>query len=518
MAELIREQIFLDQHIATGDVQIMLEGDIIVPDTKPDLAVLLQTDEKITISRTEASTDRVNYVGELGISILYIAKEVGKTVQATELTRSIDDFVNIEGVTKDMWVRARAEIVNIDYRIVNDRKVNYRAVVNISVKPETSNAHEVVVHINDVPDNQLLKSTLNISRTAGNTTDRFHIKDQLTLPSTKPTIAQVLQVSANITSRDIRPQAGHINISGEVLVTTLYRADTEDSLLEILESELPFNGTIDVNGAKEDMLADVALQILEQNATIRPDEDGEDRILDLEFTIGTDIKVYHSETITVLADAYEINKSLNFTKTPVSYPQLVCVNRNQALIKGPATLPEGTPDMLQIFKIKGQVHMDDIRTTADKVTVEGAINADILYVAGSDDAPLASFSTVIPYRQVIEAKGATEDMEVSLTASIDHIAFSLLSPRETEARFQLTFNTQVVNTFHSNLITEVDVVDTPPEVLANQPSLRVYICQPGDSLWKIAKRFNVAINDLIEINDLEPEEKIVPGKKLLMVK
>lgn len=518
MAELIKEQVFLDQSVGKEEVQIMLEGDLIVPDIKPDMALLLQTDERVIIDRTEAGTDRVNYVGRLNLSVLYVAKEMHKSVQAIHLTRELDDFINLEGVSKDMWVRAKAEISNIDYRVVNDRKVNYRAIITITAMAERSDAHDMVVHIADVPQSQLLKASLNVNRTIEHRVDRFQVKDQVILPQAKPNLREVLQVTAGISGRDIRIGEGRVNLSGELMLTTLYRGDAEDSLIEFLESEIPFNGPIDVSGAKDSMLADVNLQVLDQHITIRPDEDGEDRILEIEVSVGVEMKVYSTETVTILEDAYSINQQLSFAKTTVRYPHLICLNRNQTPVKEVVTLGESAPDMLQIFRVKGHVHVDDVRVLEDKIVVEGAINTDILYVAESDATPLAGYRTVLPYRQTIEAKGAAPGMTVNLDAAIDHTSFNMLTPRETEVRLSLTFNTTVIKEEETDIIGDIEINDIDPETLLNQASMTVYIARPGDSLWKIAKRYNTPIDELLAINEMEHPGKLVAGQKLLMLK
>ena len=518
MAELVKEQVFLDQSVGREEVQIMLEGDLIVPDTKPDMAVLLQTEEKVIIDRTESSADRVNYVGRLEISLLYVAKASDKSVHSIALSRAIDDFLNLEGVNKDTWVRAKAEIANIDYRVVNDRKVNYRAIVNVSAIAEKSDAHDMVVHIHDVPENQLLKTNLNINRSIDHKIDRFLVKDQISIPASKPNIRDVLQAAVTITNQDVRLQSGQMVLSGELLVTTLYRGDTDDSLIEFIETEIPFNGAIEVSGAQDDMFADVHLQALDHHITIRPDDDGEDRLLEIEASVGVEAKVYSTETLSILEDAYSTNQQLSLTKTQIRVPRIVCHNRNQTPVKDVVALGTSSPDMLQVFRVKGQAHMDDVKILDDKIVVEGAINTDILYVAGNDDTPLSSYRTVIPYRQVIEAKGALPDMRVNVDTSIDHVAFNMLSPRETEVRFQLTFNTQVVEEEETNIIGNIEFTDLDPETLANQASMTVYIVQPGDTLWKIAKRYNTPLDELIAINDIEHPSRIVPGQKLLILK
>jgi len=240
--------------------------------------------------------------------------------------------------------------------------------------------------------------------------------------------------------------------------------------------------------------------------------------LDIEISIGVEMKVYSAETLPILADAYSINQQFTFAKSVVRYPNIVCINRNQTPVKEVVTLAEASPDMLQIFRVKGQVIVDDMQVIDDKVVVEGAVNTDILYVAESDETPLASYQTVVPFRQVVEAKGAMPGMKVSVATSIDHVAFNMLSPRETEVRFQLTFGTQVISEVETGIISDVEIGEMDPELLAAQPSMTVYIVQPGDSLWKIAKRYNTSLDTLVAINELESPGKIAVGQKLLMLK
>jgi len=266
------------------------------------------------------------------------------------------------------------------------------------------------------------------------------------------------------------------------------------------------------------MFADVNLQVMDHHVQIRQDDDGEDRVLEIEVSVGVQLKVYSTDILPILEDAYCINQHLTLAKTLVRFPRLVCLNRNQTPIKEVVTLGNSSPNMLQVFRVKGNAYLDEIKVMEDKVVVEGAITTDILYVAESDAAPLGSFRAVIPFRQVIEAKGARPAMRVSVDASIDHAAFSMHTERETEVRFMLTFNTQVIEEEEARIIHNIEFADISPETLAGMASMTVYIVQQGDTLWKIAKKFNTAIDELLAVNDIEHPGKITPEQKLLILK
>jgi hypothetical protein len=430
----------------------------------------------------------------------------------------IDDFINLDGVTRDMWVDAKAELANIDYKMLNDRKINYRAVINVSVGAEYTDVRDVVVNIDDVPENQLLKSTLHLNKTVENKLDHFTVKDQITLPSSKPNIQDIIQCSTQISNKDIRIASGRVSISGELYVSTLFKGDSDENLVEFIENEIPFNGSVDVAGVSDEMFADVTLTVEDQYVQVRPDSDGEDRILDIEVSVGVILKVYNTVKMEILEDAYSIDQRLDIVKDKVCYPKLVCRNRNQTTIKEVIQIDNSCPDVLQIFKVKGHVLLDDIKIIEDKIIVEGAIQADMLYLAESDDTPLYSFGGVIPYRQVIETKGSTPDMSVNLDISIDHVAFNMLSKRETEVRFLLTFNTQVLEEKTVGVVSDIEFNELDPSVLDDMSSMTIYVVQPDDSLWKIAKRYNTGIDELLSVNEIENPAKIIPGQKLLILK
>ena len=45
----------------------------------------------------------------------------------------------------------------------------------------------------------------------------------------------------------------------------------------------------------------------------------------------------------------------------------------------------------------------------------------------------------------------------------------------------------------------------------------MYFIKPEDTLWSIAKQFNIKKDLLIRINELE-DEKLIPGEKLYIIR
>ena len=516
--ELIKERIVLEQKIGRNTTQVLLEGDIIVPDVKPDMSVALQTDARVCIDKFDASTDRVSFMGRLEISVLYLGRGSAKPVHSMSMVAPVDDFINIDGVTREMWVEVTAELTNIDYKMVNDRKINYRAVVDVSVSCECTEEHEVVVNIGSVPINQLLKTSLAINRRVENRADKITVAESLAIPAGKPNIGGLLQTHVTLGRQDVRVSSGKVTINGELNITSLYNEQADGALVEIVENEVPFSGVVDIDNAREDMIADVLLTVQHVNAQVAVDADGEDRVIDIDVTIGVMAKVHSVENLEVLEDAYCIDEELEIVKTPVKYPRLVCRNKNQSPFKEVVQLPAGAPQMLSILRVSGKPIIDDCKVMDDKVVVEGIIIADILYVAENDDIPLYSHKTILPFRQLIDTKGSAPGMTVAMDLSNDHVGFNMLSTTEVELRFLLSFSIQVIDERQFNMITDITFNEIEPAKLGSMASIVLYVVQKGDTLWNIAKKYNTSIDSLLQLNDLENPKTLEQGQKLILLR
>jgi hypothetical protein len=516
--ELAKEKITLNRNVGTRTTQILAEGDIIVPDIKPDMAYILKTDASVFFDKTDIAADRVGFSGKLTINALYLAKGEDKPVHSISSAARLEDFVNIEGVSKDDWVELKCGIVNIDYKMLNDRKINYRAVIDASVSVEGRAEYDAVADIAGLPANQLKRRALSVKRSVDNKEALFPVKSELAIPPGKPNIREILQSRVSIANKEVRVGNGRVSVSGDVIVSPLYKGDDDENIIEFVEHEAPFSDFIDISGARENMYADVTLKPSEQYAQAKANSDGEDRLIDCEVAVAAAVKLFEQGEVSVLEDAFIVNKTLNFKKERVSYPNLVCRNRNQCPVKEIVEIPQGCPDILQIFHVTGAAILDEVKVSDDKVSAEGVVETDVLYVAKSDDSPLYNCKTAIPFNQIIETKGARAGMDVTIDTSIDRAGFNMLSDREMEIRFLLSLNASVVDRSETEIITDVEFDDIDPAIIESAPGLTIYVVQRGDTLWSIAKRYNTSIEDVSAINDIEDPDKIKAGQKLIILK
>ena len=122
----------------------------------------------------------------------------------------------------------------------------------------------------------------------------------------------------------------------------------------------------------------------------------------------------------------------------------------------------------------------------------------------------------MPFRHSIDLKGVSIDKKADVRVDVDDISCNTNSVRDVEVKLTLQLDVEVMDEQEIDIIMDMIEQDIDPEVLMNMPSLIIYIVQNGDTLWKIAKKYNATIEELTTINDIENPEKLYPGQKLII--
>ena len=72
------------------------------------------------------------------------------------------------------------------------------------------------------------------------------------------------------------------------------------------------------------------------------------------------------------------------------------------------------------------------------------------------------------------------------------------SGNDIEAKMSIDILTNIQNVLDFNIIDKIEDGDLD---FSNIDSINVYIVKPGDSLWKIAKKYKTSIDKIVKINE-----------------
>lgn len=517
--EAVTEKISLSSRGKGETIQILTEGDMIVPDINPDIYQILKTDEDVIIDSVRAEQGRICFTGRIVVSVLYYGRKTEQPISYMRAEFPISDCISAEGVTEDTEADVTAEIIHTDYRLVNDRKINMKAVTSAEGSWTGSRTEDV---LEDVKGDSFLQSKtgeINIGNVKERTEEEFIVREELKLPAGNPDIAEILETTADICRREIRFSGSQAQIRGEFKICVIYIGAGETPAIESAEFTVPFSGSVEVPVSEGENYYIVRMKPTKVKAETSADENGEARNIDTEITVNAVIKSFGSSTEKVLEDAYSLSAPLNIERTEADYIELCGRNRAQGSFRGTAVVEEGQPDIMQVVKVWGNLRNTGTEVKENSVVSTGTADVKVMYIAKDDERPLSVIETAIPFSQEIEIRGAEEGMTADVVTEIEDISVSLLSEREAEIRMVISFDTVVCENKKCSLICGIGESDED-DGWKNPAGAVIYTVKKGDTLWEIAKKYNTTVDDIMAINGekIENKDMIYPGQRLLILK
>lgn len=515
--ELIKTNIHMNKLKCKTDIQFTFDDDFNVPDVKPDISKIIKEQGQIEITDMKAMNGKIMVRGTLKFIVLYISEDGNRPIHNIVGEIPFDEVVNMDEACGEDNIIYRWAIEDLTTSIINSRKLSVKSIVMFSFMAENVYDEATAVGVEGDETVQYIKRKVDLTQLALNKKDTYRIKDELNLPSNKPNIFEILYNDVSLRNTDVRLLEDKINLKGEILLFVLYIGEDEENTIQYIETELPFSGTIDCNGCREEMISDIDININSKELEVKPDSDGEERVVGLEVVLDLDLKAYEDEEIEILSDVYSTSKELIPIVGEAFYEHLVMKNNSNVKVVDQLKVPLNEARVLQICNASGVVKIDDTVIVENGLEVMGVIESQILYITEDDLRPMNSIKSIIPFTQVVEIKGINQDSIYRIKPNLEQINVMMLDGEELEVKAIVNLDAIVFDKLKETIITDMEVEDIDLEKLQEMPSIIGYIAKHGDTLWQIAKQYYTTMDTIKEMNDLA-QDNISPGDKLLILK
>ena len=148
------------------------------------------------------------------------------------------------------------------------------------------------------------KKTMRVLSLVIHKKDTMRLKEEITLVSNKPNIAELLWYTTEVRGLDLRPEENSVKAKGELFIFALYTGDDESGTLQWIEHSIPFNGEVECSGCISEMIPNLEAAVINQTLEVKPDADGEERKLQADVVLELDMKLYQEEDHEVIMDVY----------------------------------------------------------------------------------------------------------------------------------------------------------------------------------------------------------------------
>jgi len=513
--ELVREPLRIKSVVGEESLQFSVQGDLIIPDVKADLLGVLSIDSNIVVNEREVNADKVVLGGFVNFNIIYLAKDEDRPIRSLNASVPFKEPLDIEGAKQGMSVEIEGIILNSEYEILNERKIIVEAIAQVGAVVFERIDAGIIVDTLEEDNIQKLKEDFEACQFIGECSDRFAIKEEVDLPEAMPTVFEVLKTEASI-SKDIKLSDNKVIVKGEVNVRMLYSGDDEDRNIQTVEYTFPFTQFMDIPGVDENASCDLDASVGEITAIAEEDTEGELRVLRFKALVELNARAHTKEQKNMIIDMYSPDYMLEIGHQELLANQMVKEADNELILKDDVQLPEKS-EVKKIYSMSCKPIVVDVKVLDGKAAVNGAVEVRFMYALGETNTP-SSYKFEIPFMNSIDIKEAEPGMMYKVNVETVSCSYNLEPDGSVDVKIIL--RTQIK--LYKN--TKVKIIDKAEEIAIDKadfglkPSIIVYFVQPGDTLWEIGKKFKVALEDLIKINNLAKPNQLAVGQLIIIPK
>lgn len=514
---LEKNKIKSDKVFSMQFASINAESDVIVPDVKPDIAKVLQISGDAFIQQQNVQQDKVHIQGVVRLNILYVPdSEMLSGVRSMSTVQDFNHVVSIVGAKPEMKLASEAEVENISYSLINSRKINIRSRVGISIKLSEPVEMDIPIGISCDTPVQFRKSKIKLMPYLEDTEREMVLRQQLEVPSGKGDMAEILKICARPQNMRISSENGQVKIWGDMDISTLYCSMDESSPVMFMQHSVPIDEVVEGDFKENSDDLEGEFKVAEVYSEIRPDGDGDNRVLGVEVVLKVILRCGAVSDIEIIDDAYSLTSDTEVVRKSYKTEQLTDRFSAEETAKVSAEIPDYLPEISQICDTSFCVNVDNVNIENNKITVYGTYVIRMIYLSENSDTPVSGFEHTSDFEHSFETPFVDLDCACDAQAEAQYVGYTITSSRDVEFRLKSNISVKLFKTGEIALIDKINLLEDDLET-EKCPSIIIYFVQKGDTLWNIAKRYKTTVDRIVSDNDLNGEN-ISVGQQLKIIR
>lgn len=488
---------------------------IIVPDSKPDIKKVLLADASAVVKEKYIQKDKVTVSGNINFKILYLGDDEEGSVRSIYYDTPFSQALSVPGAQDSVSPSILAKVSSVMCNIENSRKLSVQTNIEFDCNVVNKIDMDFVTEVDSDKVVPYKTETVETFNAVVSQHDIIEIGDTVSIGQGMSEIYEIIKADAYLCDKDTKIVNNKLVVKGIVNISAIYR--DVNSNLQVTKQDVPFTEIIDVNGISDDMISDISYNVESLDVSIVEDNDGDKTIIDFDMTIGVDTVAYENEHIDVISDLYSPEADINIHTTSASICSLAGVDTQYLDIKDTISIDVEEPEISSVYSAKALGEIARVYASEGKLVVEGNIKVTAQYLSENETYPVCEAVKVIPFAHKTNILVDEGGIEPYVNISVEDVAYSLSKSREIDIKVSADISARAVKISEVSIISKIDVnEDLTDDYL--MPSIVIYFVQNGDTLWNIAKRYRTTVEDIVDINDIDPDNMLMPNQKLLIPK
>lgn len=470
--------------------------DLIIPDSYPDAVNVINAFGAPLIYSVEVGADSVSVSGEVQAGVLYEGEE--GQIRSVKGRVPFTMRRELKAERGDARAQCRCELIAVDARILNSRKLLLRAGISCAVSVYGRKEYRFYDVEEPAPVLQLKRTQLPLRLPVGMGEKKFSLQEELPLPQGMPAAEHLLKTTYNVRVMENKPVGDKAVFKGELCIKVLY--ESEDESLHTQEWTLPFSQYAILDQNADDCELNTCLAL--SSADTQPDGQDPNRLLtsvelwakctamgispmslveDAYCTDGELVPEYETQKLTAVLDRQEFKETVSL-QSDRRAKTVLCAHAYPTKVLR--------------------------RREGETVCVEQGVGCDVLYYDPDGKLKGCSLRGQAEFRLPLE-----ENARCSVAAAQCAEPFCTVSAEGIMVKVPVELCIECTAEHELKAVRAATV--TAPEGTEKRPALILRFTEEAEALWDIAKSCKTSEQAIREANELS--EDTVPANTLLLI-
>ena len=484
-----------------------IEQDIIVPDNMPDAIKIINITATPYINDIEVNNGRVKIVGKMNYSVIYRANDEEMNIRGLNVSYPYTTSLEKNNIKNKEDIVINSRLKNIIYSLPNERKIAIKNEVVFDIKIIESVNVDIIKEFpanQDIEFNKCKNCFCNIKQKKRSI---ISSSEDVMLGKDSPSVYEILKTKCKIKDTEYKESYNKIMLKGVLELCILYIGEGKKICND--KVEVPFSSMVELENISDKSQFNIEYIIRDLNVRLNPDID--QKTLNVDYKVENNITLFEKEEVEYIDDFYSKSRDLKYEVKDVN------ISASEQDIEKEINITESISDIIPENSkvIEYSLDTNGILPTYDEdsIKINGKAKLNLI-IQNKDTNELDSKTIDIMVDQNFPIDSSWQNSNIHI--KVEDIKLNVIqNGTSIDIKIVIYLKINVENILNINSIENIEDL---PINLKDISSINIYIVKPGDSIWKIAKKYKTSMENIIKINKLENPDVIDIGQKILIIR
>lgn len=511
--EKSNDSFIVNELIGKSITDLIVEGDVYVPESLSGIEKIIYTSGKAKINKVSALNDKIAVYGQVNYNFIYRGNDESGATQATNGKIDFMEEIPMAGVTEGMSANIKANIDYIDSKIVSDKKALLKAVVNIDTEAIEKRSIEYISEFGNDESVQTKANIVSYTDMVSKQETQIPMSENIVLDPNMNEIQDILKIDSNCKISEVDIMNERILIEGSCEIGVLYTENNSFSTLNYMTKEFPFTHYMEIKNADDSMIKNINASILNVDSVVSKDDNDEKKILSFDVEVLVTAELYSKFNKSIITDAYSTTNEIEMQSSDISLSSIVDFVESKDDFE--KSIDVETATIKEIYYYDATPKISEKNIYEDKMVIDGFVDLNVIFLNGNDNK-VDSVSSSIPFTSSVDLSNYDNISDVDIKVSLDELGAYRKGLNTILVEAKIVSNSSIKD--DKKIFVINDIVMGEKLNKKNTPSIVFRVVQPNENIWDIAKNYNVSIDYLKKLNNLDINEDLVAGNKIIITR